>query len=86
VGKCDCDETAFNSGVVMRRSTNSVDGSADDQEPVDIAAMQRVSGLSAKNRPYVYDALVNSMIEGWTPNRESVLLLIDVGRRTDWPR
>lgn len=30
--------------------------------------MLRASGLSAKNRRYVYDALVNSMIEGWTSN------------------
>jgi hypothetical protein len=55
-----------------------VDGSADDQEPVDIVAMPRASGLSAENRRYVYDALVSSMIEGSTPNRESVSLLIDV--------
>lgn len=55
-----------------------MDGSAYDQEPVDIVAMLRASGLSAENRRYVYDALVNSMIEGWMPNRESVSLLIDV--------
>jgi Antitoxin VbhA len=53
-------------------------GSAYDQEQVDIVAMKRVGGLSAENRCYVYDALVNRMIEGWTPNRESVSLLIDV--------
>ena len=70
--KCHRDESAPNSCVVMRRQTNSVDGSADDQEPLDIVAMLRASGLPAANRRYVYRALVNSTIEGWMPSRESV--------------
>jgi len=76
--KCHRDESAPNSRVVMRRQTNSVDGSADDQEPLDIVAMLRDSGLPAANRRYVYSALVNSTIEGWMPSRESVSLLIDM--------
>ena len=55
-----------------------MDGSSDDQEPVDIVAMLGASGLSAANRRYVSSALVNSMIEGWMPNRESVSRLIDL--------
>jgi hypothetical protein len=62
---------------VTRRYNTSVEGSADDYEPVDIAAMLRDSDLSAENRRYVHNALASSMLEGWTPTRESVALLID---------
>jgi Antitoxin VbhA len=54
-----------------------VEGSADDHEPTDIAAMLSDSDLSAENRRYVHNALACSMLEGWRPTRESVALLID---------
>jgi Antitoxin VbhA len=54
-----------------------VEGSADDHEPIDIAAMLSDSDLSAENRRYVHNALACSMLEGWRPSRESVALLID---------
>jgi hypothetical protein len=46
-----------------------VEGSADDYESVDIAAMLRDSDLSAENRRYVHNALASRMLEGWTPTR-----------------
>jgi hypothetical protein len=55
-----------------------VEGSADDHDWVDIAAMLSDGDLSAENRRYVHNALASSMLEGWTPTRESVALLIDV--------
>ena len=62
---------------MTRRYNTSVDGSADDHESVDIAAMLHDSDLSAKNRRHVHDALASSVLEGWTPTRESVALLIE---------
>jgi Antitoxin VbhA len=54
-----------------------VEGSADDHESVDIAALLSDSDLSAEYRRYVHNALACSMLEGWRPTRESVALLID---------
>jgi Antitoxin VbhA len=52
-------------------------GSADELDAGDIAEILHASDLSAENRRYVHNALVSSMLEGWTPSRESVALLID---------
>ena len=62
---------------MTRRYNTSVEGSADDHESVDVAAMLHDSDLSAENRRHVHNALACSMLEGWTPIRESVALLID---------
>jgi hypothetical protein len=59
---------------VTRRHNISVEeeGSADDHEPVDIVATLLGCELSAECRRHIYNTLVSSMIEGWTPIRESV--------------
>ncbi|HEX3733069.1 MAG TPA: hypothetical protein VHU91_09145 [Mycobacteriales bacterium] len=54
-----------------------MEGSADDHESVDVAAMLHDSDLSAENRRHVHNALACSMLEGWTPIRESVTMLIE---------
>jgi hypothetical protein len=75
--KCHCDETRSTRFAEARRYNTNVEGSADDHEPTDIAAMLSDSDLSAENRRYVHNALACSMLEGWRPTRESVALLID---------
>jgi antitoxin VbhA-like protein len=52
-------------------------GATADGEHIDLVELLHRSDLPAVDRRRVYDAIVSSMIEGATPDRESVLLLID---------
>lgn len=47
------------------------------QDSYDLAALLYCSDLDAKARRAVYDVVVNSVIEGDKPSRESVLRLIE---------
>jgi len=52
-------------------------GEAVDGELVDIVELLAQSGLTAVEQRRVHNALVNNMIEGWTPDRQALLRLID---------
>jgi hypothetical protein len=52
-------------------------GATADGEHIDLVELLHRSDLPAVDRRRVYDAIVSSMIEGATPDRESVILLID---------
>jgi Antitoxin VbhA len=52
-------------------------GATGDGEQSDVSELLLHSDLSAEDRRRVYDAIVNSTTESSTPDRESVLLLID---------
>jgi antitoxin VbhA-like protein len=52
-------------------------GEAADGELVDIVELLAQSGLTAIDQRRVHNALVNNMIEGWTPDRQAVTRLID---------
>lgn len=52
-------------------------GEAADGELVDIVELVAQSGLTAVDQRRVHNALVNNMIEGWTPDRQAVPRLID---------
>jgi hypothetical protein len=59
-------------------------GAAADDEQVDIVELLD-SGLTAVDQRRVHNALVNNMIDGWTPDRQSILRLIEfaAGRMDD---
>src|SRR3954453_13159491 len=52
-------------------------GATADGQHIDLVELLHRSDLPAVDRCRVYDAIVTSMIESATPDRESVLLLID---------
>jgi hypothetical protein len=52
-------------------------GATADGEHIDLVELLHRSDLPGVDRCRVYDAIVSSVIEGATPDRESVLLLID---------
>jgi Antitoxin VbhA len=52
-------------------------GATGDGEQSDVSELLLHSDLSAEDRRRVYDAIVNSTTESSTPDRDSVLLLID---------
>lgn len=62
-------------------------GETADHEPGDLAnpaELLRSSGLSSKDQQAVHDAVVDGMIEGAIPDRESVQRLIE-SPRADMP-
>jgi hypothetical protein len=53
-------------------------GEAADGELVDIVELLAQSGLTVVDQRRVHNALVNNMIEGWTPDCQAVVVrLID---------
>jgi hypothetical protein len=52
-------------------------GAAADDEQVDIVELLEHGGLTAVDQRRVHNALVNNMIDGWTPDRQSILRLIE---------
>ena len=52
-------------------------GAAADGDHIDLVELLHRSDLPAVDRRRAYDAIVSSMIEDATPDRESVLLFID---------
>ncbi len=61
--------------------TDGVSGETADHEPVDLANLAELlhnSGLSSKDQHAVRTAVVDSMIEGATPNRDLVQRLIEL--------
>jgi hypothetical protein len=52
-------------------------GAAADDEQVDIVELLEHSGLTDVDQRRMYNALVNNMIDGWTPDRQSILRLIE---------
>jgi hypothetical protein len=59
-----------------RNKLGDMAGATADNEQLDIAELLERSDLSAVDQRRVHNA-VNSMIDGWTPTRQSVLRLID---------
>jgi Antitoxin VbhA len=62
-----------------------MNGSADELDADAIAEILYASDLSPQNRRRVYNAVVSSLIDGGTTDRESLLRLIEfaAGRITD---
>jgi hypothetical protein len=60
-----------------RNKLGDMAGATADNEQLDIAELLERSDLSAVDQRRVHNASVNSMIDGWTPTRQSVLRLID---------
>ena len=60
-------------------------GAAADAEQVDIFELLERSEVTAVDQRRVHNALVNNMIDGWTPDRQSILRLIEfaAGRMGD---
>ena len=69
----------------MRRYTTCMEGSTDGLDAVEIAELLYASDLSPQTRRHVHDAVVSSLIEGGTIDRESLRRLIEfaAGRITD---
>jgi hypothetical protein len=55
----------------------SMTGEATGDELVDIVELLAQSGLTAVDQRRVHNALVNNMIEGWMPDRQALLRLVD---------
>ncbi|MEE6163404.1 MULTISPECIES: hypothetical protein [unclassified Mycolicibacterium] len=53
-------------------------GAESDREAFDLVALLNSGDLTARGRRIVFDVIVNDMIEGWIPDRESVVALMEL--------